>query len=256
MKISHIYFCFLLLFILHSKSFSQVNTEKFRQNADSTGLTENFNVEGTAITGNTDFQFISLGGNLNYNWGNDYTFLVIDGGIGWKDGESFSNQALMHLRHVVSTGGILQLEIFTQYDFNKDRLLLNRELIGGGIRLKIYTNESFKIRYGLAYMFEHELYELPFISRGDRNIFTHRVSSYATLEIELQKYLLFSSVTYFQPDVEDLSDYRIISENTFKVIMGKLVDLNIKFNLRYDSLPPETVKKLDIISKFGLSFKI
>ena len=73
MKISHIYFCFLLLFILHSKSFSQVNTEKFRQNADSTGLTENFNVEGTAITGNTDFQFISLGGNLNYNWGNDYT---------------------------------------------------------------------------------------------------------------------------------------------------------------------------------------
>ena len=66
-------------------------------------------MEGTAITGNTDFQFISLGGNLNYNWGNDYTFLVIDGGIGWKDGESFSNQALMHLRHVVSTGGILQI---------------------------------------------------------------------------------------------------------------------------------------------------
>lgn len=234
---------------------AQVNTEKFMQDADTTGFTGMVDFEGTAITGNTDFQLIGVGGRLNYNFGDDYTFLVGDAGFGWEGRESFSNQALAHLRHVVTTGKLLQLEFFSQFDYNKDRLLLERELLGTGIRLRLISSDSFKFRYGIAYMFENEVYDLPAISLHGKNSSSHRISSYFTFSFMLQENLNFVSVTYFQPDIKEINDYKLISENALVVILGKLVDLNIKFNLRHDSRPPDTIKETDTISKVGLSFK-
>ena len=140
---------------------AQVNTEKFRVDTDSIGFSGNVDISGTAITGNTDFQLLSVDTRLNYNFGKDYIFFVGDAGYGWQDKEAFSNQALAHLRYVLSTNDFLQIEFFTQLDYNKKRLLLSRELAGTGVRLKLLTSSNFKIRYGIAYMFEHEKYDLP-----------------------------------------------------------------------------------------------
>jgi len=41
----------------------------------------------------------------------------------------------------------------------------------------------------------------------------------------------------------------------FIVDIGKIVSLNMKFNARYDSRPPDTKKNLDTITRFGISFK-
>ena len=56
---------------------------------------------------------------------------------------------------------LLQIELFTQFDNNKKRLLLARELLGGGLRFRILKTEHFKFRLGTAYMFETEKYDLP-----------------------------------------------------------------------------------------------
>ena len=103
---------------------------------------------------------------------------------------------------------IVQLELFTQFDYNKDRLLLDRELAGTGIRLKIITNEDIKIRYGLGYMYENEEYDLPAISIHGRNTSANRISSYVTFDISIQNNLSFFSVTYFQPDITKFNDYK------------------------------------------------
>lgn len=257
MKVKIIFnsFFYLLLFIITTAIHGQINTEKFRQDADTIGFTGNADIDATAITGNTDFQLLSIGGKVNYNWGNDYTFLVLDAGFGWKDGESFSDNSLFHLRHVLSLSELMQLEFFTQYDFNKDRLLLDRELAGAGVRFKVFTNDYLKFRYGLACMFEHEVYDLPANSVHDHKTSISRMSSYVTFELKLQENLSFGSVTYYQPNVIALNDYRLISENSLTVILGSLVDLNIKFNMRFDSHPPDLVKRFDTVSKFGLLFK-
>lgn len=243
-----------LIFSLAS-TYAQVNMEKFRQDADTTGFAGNLDLDGTAITGNSDFQFISIGGRLNYNYGDDYTFLVLDAGFGWQDGESFSNNALAHLRHVVTLGEFLQLEGFAQFDYNKKRLLLSRELIGAGLRYRIYEDNYFKLRLGTAYMYEIENYDLPPNSVHKKEPRVSRLSSYLTFEIELQENLKFLSVSYYQPVVSNFDDFKLISENALVVDLGKVVDLNVKFNLRYDNKPPDTIKKTDTISKVGLSFK-
>jgi len=251
---------FILLIIIVILSycsfiFSQVNTERFREDEDSVGFSGYIDLEGILATGNTDFQLMSLGSRLNYNWGDDYTFIIADGGYGWENGNSFVDQLFAHLRHVVTTGDLLQIEMFTQFDNNKKRLLLARELLGGGLRFRILKTEHFKFRLGTAYMFETEKYDLPENSLHPQTTVFHRFTSYVTLKYQLNKLLSFISTTYYQPRLTDFNDYKLFSENAFLIDTGEVFDLFIKFNLRYDSRPPDTVKNFDTFSRIGFSFK-
>jgi putative salt-induced outer membrane protein YdiY len=235
--------------------FAQVNTERFRQDVDTTGFSGLADIEAVIATGNTDFQLINLGGRVNYNWGDDYTFFVSDGGYGWESGKAFTDQLFAHLRHVITTGKILQIEFFTQFDNNKKRLLTARELIGGGLRFRLVKSDIFKLRLGAGYMFENEYYDLPENSIHPTHANAHRLTSYLTYTLEFNKTLSFISTGYYQPDFAEWNDYKIISENALLISSGSFIDFYIKFNLRHDSKPPDTIKNLDTISKIGLSFK-
>jgi putative salt-induced outer membrane protein YdiY len=234
---------------------AQVNTERFRINTDSAGFSGNVNISATAITGNTDFQIINAVTHLYYDWGKDYTFFVGNAGYGWQNKEAFSNEALAHLRYVIWINNLLQTELFIQFNYNKKRLLLARELYGTGIRLKLITEKSLKIRYGLAYMFEREEYDLPANSVHGRITNASRISSYATFNILLKDGFLFISVTYFQPKISNWKDFKSISDNSFVSELSSLIDLTFGVSLRYDSRPPDAIKKLDTVTKFGLSIK-
>ena len=247
----------LLLFtlIFYTSIFAQVNTERFREDEDSVGFSGYVDLEGILATGNTDFQLISVGSRLNYNWGDDYTFIVADGGYGWENGNAFVDQVFAHLRHVVTTGDLLQIEFFVQFDNNKKRLLLARELLGGGLRFRILKTDHFKFRVGTAYMFETERYDLTENSLHPQTTALHRFTSYVTFKYQLNKLLSFVSTTYYQPRFKNFNDYKLFSENAFMIDTGKVLDLFIKFNLRYDSKPPDTVENFDTFSRIGFSFK-
>lgn len=235
--------------------FSQINTERYRLDSDSIGFTGIADIEITALTGNTDLQIIHLGGRLNYNWGTSYTFLVADGGFGWDEGEQIFDQALLHLRHVQTITDLIQAEVFSQFDFNKSRLLTERELIGGGLRYRILKLDDLKLRIGTSYFFEHENYDVPKNSIHGNNLFANRFSSYLTVDFEIKNNVKLMMITYIQPQIGKWEDFRIISDNSLIVGLSSFVDLKTSFNLRYDAKPPETIKSIDTFTRFGFSFK-
>ncbi|MBT8386746.1 MAG: DUF481 domain-containing protein [Ignavibacteria bacterium] len=245
----------VIILSFNNLDYAQVNTERFREDEDSIGFSGFIDLEGILATGNTDFQLISLGGRLNYNWGDDYTFLIADGGYGWENSSSFVDQILAHLRHVITTGDLIQIELFTQFDNNKKRLLLARELLGGGLRFRILKTEHVKFRLGTAYMFETEKYDLPENAFHHETTSLHRFTSYITLSFKLNKTISFISTTYYQPSIIDFNDYKLFSENALLVDAGEVFNIFIKFNLRYDSRPPDAIKDFDTISRMGFSFK-
>lgn len=240
---------------INNFSFSQINTEKFRMDSDSVGLTGIVDIDITAITGNTDLQFINLGGRLNYNWGESYTFFVADGGFGWDDGERIFDQALLHVRHVHSISELIQAEAFAQIDFNKSRLLTERELLGGGLRLRVMKSENIKLRIAASYFYEIERYDVPENSVHGKNLFANRISTYFTFEYEIKDDIKLISITYYQPQIGKLDDFRILSDNSLIIKLSSFVDLKTSFNLRYDAKPPETIKGTDTFTKFGFTFK-
>jgi putative salt-induced outer membrane protein YdiY len=236
-------------------SLAQINIEKYRSDTDSLGFSGIADVDITAIVGNTDFQFINFGSRLNYNWGKSYSFLVVNGGFGWDQGERIFNQALTHFRHVHDLNELMQIEAFTQYDFNKKRLLTGRELIGGGLRFKVLKTNELKLRIGTSYFYEHENYDVPSNSLHGNNLFANRLSTYTTFDLELKDDVKLILINYFQPRIGRWDDYRIISDNSLVVSLSSLLDLKVSFSLRYDAKPPETIKSTDAITKFGFSFK-
>ena len=245
----------LCIFTIFSNiSFSQINTEKFRLDSDSVGMTGIVDIDITAITGNTDLQFINLGGRLNYNWGESYTFFVADGGFGWDDGKRIFDQALLHFRHVQSISELIQSEAFAQIDFNKSRLLNERELLGGGLRFKVLRADIFKLRVGASYFYEIERYDVPDNSAHGRKLFANRISTYFTFEYEIKDDIKLISIIYLQPQIGKWDDFRVLSDNSLIVKLSSFVDLKTSFNLRYDAKPPETIKSTDTFTKFGFTF--
>ncbi|MBN2355915.1 DUF481 domain-containing protein [candidate division KSB1 bacterium] len=252
LKISRIFLPVLCLILPVT---AQVNTERFRQDADSTGFSGHVDLTATVSTGNTSYRHIAVGSRLNYNWGEDYTFLVSDIGYTRERDKKIFDQMFFHLRNVFAVNRHLQHEMFVQYDFNKKRKLSARKLIGTGLRFRLLKKGPFKFRVGLSYMYEIEDYDLPDQSSHEKHAEAHRLSNYETFEFAIDKNLTLLSVTYFQPEIGKWDDIKIISENALIIDAGKHLDVTIKYNLRYDSRPPDATEELDTISTFGIAFK-
>ncbi|MBN1998263.1 DUF481 domain-containing protein [candidate division KSB1 bacterium] len=236
-----------------STVFAQVNTEKFRIDADSLGFSVRSNINFSIMMGNTDFQLAETATRFNYNWGKDYTFLVANGGYGRNEGTRFFRQTIVHLRNVNVLNHCIQLEEFLQYDTDDKRLLLQRTLVGGGFRFKIFKHDKYKLRIGTAAFFEQEEYNLEKDARHKANVATIRSSSYLTFNFALKKDLSLLSITYLQPDVAHVKDLRVLTDNALNIKLGKTVDLVLTAHFRYDSKPPDNIERIDLVSKIGVA---
>jgi putative salt-induced outer membrane protein YdiY len=238
---------------LTSNIYSQVNTEKFRIAADSLGFSVRSDIDFTLMKGNADFSFLGTNTRLNYNRGIDYTFLVLNGGFGSNKGAKFFSQALFHLRNVNSISKLISIEEFIQYDNNKQILLKHRALAGVGLRIKLIENDEFVMRIGPSVFFEHETYDLDSLSVHKHKSNLVRMNLYLTSLINLQEDIKFLGITYFQPAASALNDFRILFDGALNIELGKAVDLMVKLQMRFDNLPPDNVKKFDLVSKFGIA---
>lgn len=249
-----IYYSVLLYFT--SNLFAQVNTEKFRISTDSLGLSVRSDIDLTLMAGNTDFSFMGTNTRFNYNWGGDYTFLVVNGGFGFNNGERFFSQALLHLRNVNSLNDVISVEEFVQYDNNKQILLQHRGLAGAGLRIKFIENEEIISRLGPSVFFEHESYNLDSDKKHKEVINTARLNLYLTSLFKLQSDISFLAIIYLQPKFDEFSDLKILFDSALNINLGKAVDFVAKLQMRYDSLPADGIEKFDLITKLGLAINL
>lgn len=253
MKSLFYYFTFLSL---TASLCAQVNTEKFRKSADTTGFSLRSDIDFTFMSGNADFAFLGTNSRINCNWGEGYTFLVVNGGFGRNKGANFFSQAILHLRNVNTLNDFLQLEEFVQYDNNKQILLLNRKIFGFGLRFRIIDTDEIKFRIGPAAFYELEDYEVSKLSLELDKERLLRLSVYFTALVELQDDLSFLTTSYFQPAAKKLNDFRFLSDNALNIQLGKTVDLVFKLQMRFDSQPAPSIKKFDLVSKVGVAFNL
>jgi len=247
----------LLLVLFYSALYAQVNTESFRTSDKKTGFSLISDVDLTLMAGNTDFQYFGTNTRVNYNRSNrDYSFLILNGGFGRNEGKTFFSQALVHFRNVDGLSDNLQLEEFIQYDNNKSLLLLNRYLAGTGLRFKIYRGEKIAFRVGSNIFYEWEKYDLPVQSKHGRETKVIRLNTYITCKINIKEDLTFLSVSYLQPDIGNIKDLRVLSNNALQVKLSENLSLQVKLDARYDSRSADGIKSFDLFSKLGLSVKI
>jgi hypothetical protein len=81
-----------------------------------------------------------------------------------------------------------------------------------------------------------------------------RANTYLVLKGQVNEQVRLYSTTYYQPDISDTADYRILEQASMLVKMAQNLDLKLSLDIAFDSKPPQTVQKRDLSYSAGLEF--
>ena len=139
-------------------------------------------------------------------------------------------------------------EAFSQVEFNRFLDLHLRWLAGGGLRMLIlkrpYGNDStslIHINVGIGAMYEHEDYS----KNTHSNTRLIRSTNYLSLKWLLHRNIHFETVIYYQVNINDLDDSRILTDNVLEFSVTDVIKFNMSIHYRFDQQPPIDKKDYD-----------
>ncbi len=164
-------------------------------------------------------------------------------------GDTVSQKAFANLRHRWLFADPVSALGFVQVDHNRFRGLLVRNLVGGGVDIRVWRNDWTEAHLGLSIMGEYQDHGDGFIDE-DRGLHG-RMSDYFTVAVKSETVVL-ASTTFIQPRLDDWSNWRLLEELSFTVDISKLLDWNVLFRVERDNRPPTGVEPVDLSLKSGL----
>ena len=236
-----------------NKSFSQVNIESFRNEAEKEGFYGSLKGGIQLQSGNVDISIYDLSTDMHVKKQIHHLLLKASYQKGYQSSKLFQNNGFGHFRYTIMYHEYLGYEGFTQTEFDKFKALKLRQLIGGGIRTEIPVTEKIYINSGLGIMSDHEELENN-LSNTDARINYYFVTK---LFIDKKRSSFLSIVLYYQPLLFTYKDFRIKNEANLKTYIANLKSTKLyiisSFNYLYDSNPPVGVIADDKLLKITVS---
>ena len=243
-------FCLGLLCFCFYLEAQVINIEQVRMSSDSLGLHGDVKLQLSIQRTTKSFISISNGGHLTYFMPNQSVLLYGNYSLAKGEGENFSNNGSIHLRYNRSLSNHIELELFSQSQFNSLTKIDHRFLNGIGLRFQLTDYDNAKFYWGIAYM-----NELEKLSSDSRDAVANRFSSYFSFSLLPQDEVSFSSTTYVQPRFGKLSDYRVLNDNELSLDITHRLGLSINFQLFYDTETPLGVPNLTYDLSNGLKYR-
>lgn len=164
------------------------------------------------------------------------------------DGESYLDEGFQHLRYNRQLKPkVLIGEAFAQYQYNGAQNIDYRFLAGLGPRLRIIDRDSLSFFAGPLFMYEQEQLTDSIKTTKFRN------STYISISAILSKSITWNMVSYYQPNLEDLEDFRFIGETSMKFRINEFLAYKVLFEIHYSSRPASGIQKLDYALENALS---
>jgi hypothetical protein len=165
-------------------------------------------------------------------------------------GTDFQNAGVLHFRYNYKFSDWITGEMFTQSQYNKMLKVKHRWLIGGGPRSKLIGGDNFRLYAALLYMYEiEELLESEIINRD------HRFSSYLSFTLKLQNNIQLINTTYFQPKINDLRDFRVMSQTNMNLKISKHFTFVVSYVFGLDQFPAEGIPRETHSFRNALQFR-
>ena len=249
------FLCLMLLF--PGLALAQVNVEKLRSNGTENGVAGSIGVTAAYTQGNILFADFGTSSHIEWKKGKDSIFgivnyrfaakrtqsdLINEPDIGlWDEEAHFSNNRLLHLRYNRSLGPSWWWELFTQYEYNEFLLLDRRLLAGSGPRVTLTDSKVLGAWFGVAAMVEQEnLNPESIASTEEASRVNLRGSSYLSATWNISKAASWTTTAYWQPRLQELSDYRLAMETGLVLPLAKNFAFTVDARYRSDSEPPQT----------------
>jgi len=232
-----------------------VNIESLRTGEPPQGYSGSMNLAVDGQSGNTEKLGINAGARLQWHRGAVTNFALLRYTYGETSGIQDTNKLFSHARHIRRVSEDTAYEGFIQAERNTFARLSFRGLMGGGVRLKLLETPGVKsLHLGLGGFFSRETLQerTGLTDGGSQNIW--RFSTYLNYLHRLNDQVRVLSTTYYQPAMDDFSDYRLLEEATLSVKMNDKLSLNLSLDLTHDSKPPQSVKKTDTTYSTGIEY--
>lgn len=237
---------------------AQVNTEKYRKQ----GISHGFYFSNAFLFGYAagNSEYLSLKDLLRLDYVSPCFNAFLIGSFNQKKAneETIINKGFVHLRAVKPLDKVLTAEAFLQKEYNEFISLNDRNLVGAGLRIPIVnffsadSISSWHIFTGLGVMYEQEVYNTE---ASDSTTLYFRSTNYISVNSKIDDKMAFNFVSYYQPYINDFSNFRIVMEAGLDFKIFKNLDFEVEFTYRYDNKPVTDVEKYDIYISNGLKLK-
>ena len=228
-----------------------VNIDKINVGDDDQTHQGEISLDVSGASGNTDTQATSLGG--RFQWNNQSTqFIVLKYDYAKSSGIKNTDKTFLHYRYINNAKDTSTWESFFQLQDDEFKLLKLRTLIGAGYRLRLSTsNKESQSRIGAGLFYSREEQEDAFLTVEE----LIRANIYFTYHLKVNKAVNFLSTTYYQPDIENFSDYRALEQLSFEFKLSKDLLYFVSIDIAYDNKPVNGLEKDDTSYKSGITYR-
>ena len=242
----------ILMLLLPSISFGQVNIESIRNNDKEKPLWGEVKGGLELQRGNVDITSFDINFLIHFKKKKHHIFLQEKSAQGQQSDKKFKNNSFVHFRWTWMKWNILGTELFTQFQQDEFKSLKIRQLNGGGLRAELIKKEDISLSLGSGVMYDHEKLLSGTTTTNVRS--TSYLSMIKSFD-EKKKSLILVTV-YYQPLFNNPNDYRINLEANVRTDLITLwnVSLDNSINYMYDTNPPEDILTNDLIIKTNLVY--
>ena len=246
----------IITIIFSGFCFSQINTESMRNEKLIEGIQNKISLNFSLEKADVEIVEFETKYRMDYNINkNLVSFLILNYKNGYQKNNDETNQitnkGFTHLRLTQNIIPQIYGELFFQIGFNDFLSIKNRKLGGGGIRIKgkeqIKSLNSF---IGIGLMNEIEKYD-----DDDNSVFKLiRLTNYLTLDFQILKNILFTNTAYYQVDISNINDFRILYNSGLNIQLIKNLNFSMNINFRYDNEPVNNTNKQYIQITNGITY--
>ncbi|MFK7833874.1 MAG: DUF481 domain-containing protein [Winogradskyella sp.] len=232
MKAQHL-LLFVLIVNFQYLTAQIVNVESLRRVSDTSKWSGSASLDVALIENRRSIFRLTNRVRLQYKTENNLYLFVNDLNLQRIDENALVNRGIQHLRYNRRLNERIKLEAFTQSQYDAISNIDFRGLIGIGPRYRLTKSDTYRVYLGTLMMYEYEKAteaNIPII-RDFRN------STYASCSLYPLENLSIVSTTYYQPLVNQLSDFRISNETSIAFKILKNLSYKTTLIYHFDSRP-------------------
>ena len=235
--------------VLTTYSYSIINIEP-PVIGEKEGLSGEVEFNARYNSGNTDSLSIGLAGKGEYNEKEWLVYLIASYTYEESNDLKEKNYGHAHLRYIHAIADTAyDYELFLQAEFDEFQAINERNLAGANIRKKLNLPfDKFYVGLGLLYSYMEPNSSIdPIYKRV-------RMNSYISFLKKINENFSIAYLGYYQPNVEDFSDFRTSQTLQFNTSITNNVILGFDINHAYNATPYQGIEKSDVRSTLNLRY--
>ena len=235
-----------------------VNVETLRIDPDKkqTGFDGLFTLDISGNNGNTQNARTGLGAQLKWYHPESTDLLIMDYAYGESSDVKDTDKSFLHYRHVWYLDDILSWEAFAQLQTDEFTRLKLRSLVGTGARFRLLRESEKHTAYlGLGLMRSREKLDELLGTTDEQTEYATRVNLYQVYQYRISEHSRLVNMVYYQPEVTEFSDYRLLEQLALKVDINDRLSLKVSLDIAHDSQPPQSIESTDTSYNTGLEYR-